>query len=125
MTPHDHSVFVPGCYRCELGQDELLAGLLEEQEDRPSGPQWWWLSFADPDLPAGEQWLGGCFAPGADIVQAAVVAHAASCNPGGEVLGAPIDADLMARVPRADRLRLIVDVAYVDALGSTDTDDAA
>lgn len=24
MTPHDHSTFVPGCFRCELSRDEVL-----------------------------------------------------------------------------------------------------
>lgn len=23
MTPHDHTTHVPGCYRCELGRDEV------------------------------------------------------------------------------------------------------
>jgi hypothetical protein len=23
MTPHDHRVFVAGCFRCELGRDEV------------------------------------------------------------------------------------------------------
>lgn len=24
MTSHDHTTIVPGCYRCELGQDETV-----------------------------------------------------------------------------------------------------
>lgn len=26
MTPHDHRKFVPGCYRCEMGKDEMTDG---------------------------------------------------------------------------------------------------
>ncbi len=30
MTAHLHSTVVPGCYRCELGQDEYREALLEQ-----------------------------------------------------------------------------------------------
>lgn len=33
MTPHDHRVHVPGCYRCELGSIELAIGLAEERDE--------------------------------------------------------------------------------------------
>lgn len=33
MTPHDHATFVPGCYRCELGRDEVMSGLAEERDE--------------------------------------------------------------------------------------------
>lgn len=33
MTPHDHRVFVPGCFRCELGRDEYEGALVDEVEE--------------------------------------------------------------------------------------------
>jgi hypothetical protein len=33
MTPHDHTTRVPGCYRCELGQDEAMTALVEERDE--------------------------------------------------------------------------------------------
>ena len=47
---------------------------------------WYWLSFVDPDLPEGSQFLGVCIVDGDDPVEAVKVAWAAKCNPGGEVL---------------------------------------
>lgn len=46
---------------------------------------WWWLSFADPDLPKGKQFLGVCVVDADDVADALKTAHAAGCNPGGEV----------------------------------------
>lgn len=57
-----------------------------------------WLSFVDPARPEGERLLGVCIVHGADIVTAARAAHAAGCNPGGEVAGHPIDEDAAARL---------------------------
>jgi hypothetical protein len=34
MTPHDHTAFVPGCYRCELGRDELARQHEEIEAER-------------------------------------------------------------------------------------------
>ena len=46
---------------------------------------WWYLSFA------GEaRYLGACVVQGAGLVDAALNARMLRCNPGGEVLGAPI-----------------------------------
>jgi hypothetical protein len=33
MTTHDHTSYVPGCYRCELGRDEAFAGVAEERDE--------------------------------------------------------------------------------------------
>lgn len=45
----------------------------------------WWLSFADPDRPKGQQFLGLCIVEAVDEITAAKVAHALGINPGGEV----------------------------------------
>lgn len=39
MTPHNHSKFVPGCYRCELSRDEATADLIEQVEERRRDPE--------------------------------------------------------------------------------------
>jgi hypothetical protein len=47
----------------------------------------WWLSFADPDLPEGSQFLGVCVIEEEDFLSAIQHAHALKINPGGEVKG--------------------------------------
>jgi hypothetical protein len=54
----------------------------------------WWLSFADPDKPAGQQFLGACLVEAPAFVLAAFVARARGCNPGGECRGFEIPPDL-------------------------------
>ncbi len=60
---------------------------------------WHYLSFASD---AG--FLGGCIVRGDDVVEAAKEAHRLGCNPGGEVLGAPVPADLMPKDGYTGRL---------------------
>lgn len=55
----------------------------------------WWLSFVDPVVAAtippeqqrrgGRSFLGVCIVPAATTVGATIAAHAAGCNPGGQV----------------------------------------
>lgn len=47
----------------------------------------WWLSFADPKLPKGKQFLGACIVSGEDMIDAVAMAHALKINPGGQVKG--------------------------------------
>jgi hypothetical protein len=49
----------------------------------------WWLSFADPDKPPGQAFLGVAIvhAYTDSVVAAAAKAHDLGCNPGGEVVG--------------------------------------
>lgn len=47
------------------------------------GP-WWWLSFADPDLPDGRQFLGVVIMNGDTVMEAITEAHVLGVNPGGE-----------------------------------------
>ena len=35
MTPHLHSQYVPGCYRCDLGRDEMWHAFCEVAEEGP------------------------------------------------------------------------------------------
>lgn len=49
-----------------------------------------WLSFCDPALPRGQQFLGACIVDGETLLQAVQTAHTRGCNPGGEVKGVRI-----------------------------------
>ncbi len=46
---------------------------------------WFWLSFADANLPEGSQFLGGAIVQAKDARATIVVAADAGCNPGGGV----------------------------------------
>jgi hypothetical protein len=74
----------------------------------------WWLSFADPALPEGRQFLGACMVDVDDtdldeplMVRAVRAAHRLGCNPGGHVQGHPIPPDIALRVPSQWRARLL------------------
>ena len=56
---------------------------------------WMWCSFADPDLPAGQQFLGVAIVEAEDVVTAAMQAHLLGINPGGEVMGVLLPDDLL------------------------------
>ena len=58
-----------------------------------------WLSFADPSLPDGSQFLGVAIVRGVDVVSAVVSAHALNINPGGEVMCVEIPDDMLGRIP--------------------------
>lgn len=51
----------------------------------------YWLSFADPGKPEGQQFLGAVIAPCDDFIAAVAYAHAHGVNPGGECKGAQFD----------------------------------
>ena len=44
-----------------------------------------WMSFCDPDLPNGTQFLGAIVTEGIDIRDAIVRTHFLKINPGGEI----------------------------------------
>lgn len=60
----------------------------------------WWLSFADPNRPAGSQFLGVCIVFGADLKDAIVRSHMAKCNPGGSIKSVELPDDVARRVPK-------------------------
>ncbi len=49
--------------------------------------KFYWLSFCDPDLPKGTQFLGAVFTQANDFIAAVRKSHALGINPGGEVQG--------------------------------------
>lgn len=77
----------------------------------------WWLSFADPDLPRGERFLGVCIVPADNRDHAIEKAHLYGCNPGGEVLCIPIPPDLQRLLPKGFEKRLLTS-ADVDELNA-------
>lgn len=44
MTEHRHSALVPGCYRCDLGRDEVAAGFARVDFDRQPGVAYVYLT---------------------------------------------------------------------------------
>ena len=55
---------------------------------------YYYLSFCDPDLPEGQQFLGATIVKAADPVLAVAGAWSRGCNPGGEVLLVDLGVDL-------------------------------
>ena len=54
----------------------------------------WWLSFADPNLPKGTQFLGVVIIECIDIADGVAKAHSLGINPGGEVKGIEIPGEV-------------------------------
>ena len=65
---------------------------------------WWYLSFADSELPTGEQWLGACVVSAPSAEAAVMVAHLLKCNPGGEVMLHPIESSITVPLEFCERL---------------------
>ena len=82
-------------------------------------PDWWYLSFCDPLLPRGTQFLGACFCRGRDQRQAVQAAWNLGCNPGGEVISTgPIShLYIMNKVPPDYREVLLSKEVMVEQLG--------
>lgn len=67
-----------------------------------------WLSFADPNRPEGEQYLGAVIIDAPDFLTAVKLTHWMQINPGGEVVEFGCDpAKLEERVSASHRGRLL------------------
>lgn len=66
-----------------------------------------WLSFADPKKPQGEQFLGACVVEADDLKAAVIQAHVKGINPGGEVLGLRTDTRSAILIPEKWKNRLL------------------
>lgn len=73
---------------------QRLADLLADQSESV----WWWLSFADPARPTGDQFLGVAIVAAPNIVTATHIAGRLGINPGGEVAAWVIPDAHIARV---------------------------
>lgn len=60
------------------------------EKDMGQREQWWWLSFADPGKPTGEQFLGVIIVLAGGIGEATQKLWDMGINPGGEVRAYPI-----------------------------------
>lgn len=54
-----------------------------------------YFSFADGDLPTGEQFLGALFINASDIRAAVTQSHLTGLNPGGEIQTVELPADVV------------------------------
>jgi hypothetical protein len=68
---------------------------------------WFWLSFCDPKLPKGSQFLGACIVEGDDTPQAVENARKRGLNPGGEVVSVSADPATIAIMPEKWKNRLL------------------
>lgn len=77
---------------------------------------WYWLSFVDPSLQKGEQFLGVAIVRGYHIIEAVASTHRQGINPGGEVRSMRIDSAEAHLVPCAWRNVLLnrADCAKLD-----------
>jgi hypothetical protein len=75
---------------------------------------WWWLSFADPDKPEGEQFLGGLFLRGHTLPAVITESHLRGLNPGGEVQVVELPPELEVPEKWAERLLSREEVAEMD-----------
>lgn len=87
---------------------------------------WWYLSFCDPDLPKGTQFLGGCYVQAASLADAITASWEAGCNPGGEVKAVDIPIEVWAEfspVTPEDCYRLLTREELGDAVNWNDGND--
>lgn len=82
-----------------------LRQVVEKLAAEAVGPEaWWWLSFADPDRPKGEQFLGVAIVRARGLGLAITRCHQLKINPGGQVQGYEIPPDVKIVEGTADRL---------------------
>lgn len=70
----------------------------------------WWMSFADPNRPIGQQFLGVVLVDAPSFEAAFMAINAAGINPGGEIQGysnAEAPADELERLAKAPKLTLL------------------
>jgi len=71
---------------------------------------WWYLSFVDPDLPAGTRWLGAVIVIARGILGATDIASFLGINPGGEVKAKRLSNDTKdLKLPQGTKM---TDIAY-------------
>lgn len=78
----------------------------------------WWLSFCDPDKPAGSQFLGACIVEADHFSDAIATAWRRKCNPGGEVAAFECPKDKTVDPKWMNRLLSRDDIAAMDAEAS-------
>lgn len=79
----------------------VLNGLCPETAD------WWFVSFADADLPIGTQFLGNAIVQGLTFLDAVSRTNELEINPGGGVKAVEIHHRILAKIPESFRNRLL------------------
>jgi hypothetical protein len=89
--------------------EQQLGAVLGRYAELEGGEPWFYLSFADPKLPEGEQFLGGAYVRGVNEGAAVGRSHKLGINPGGEVMtfGPLADEAMAENVPEPQRERLL------------------
>ena len=105
--PDDNALtFTAIALRDQVDQNRSRDGSVSDTQP----PHFWYLSFADPEKPEGQQWLGACAVQANGFLDAVCAATLHGCNPGGQAIGwdlgdwAPVPADFMNRVLSLDDL---------------------
>lgn len=78
----------------------------------------WWLSFADPERPAGTQFLGASIVNASSFIEAVRVSHIIGINPGGEVKSVEIPDEAASKIPASfiERLLSMKEIEELDAV---------
>lgn len=99
---------MPTKEQCEANRENGLAAVMAELSswDGSSG-SWYWLSFADPNKPAGTQFNGACIVQAPSELAAVAVASARGCNPHGEVVFLPIPDSLVSEIADKWKYRVL------------------
>lgn len=95
-----------------LEREQLDTDSVKEmlKRDMSTEPNWFWLSFRDVDTNTN---LGVAIVEGGGIVEACLNAKLRECNPGGEVLGYPLDPE---HLPAEElRYRLLTEQELAEA----------
>jgi len=67
----------------------------------------WWMSFVDPDKPAGKRFLGVAIVEGRSFKEAHwMSSHVWHCNPGGEIEATDVS-EIAYKIPLEKRNRLL------------------
>ncbi len=85
---------------------------------------WWWMSFADPALPKGEQFLGASIVKANTFLLAHVETKLRRLNPGGEVKGWGLSEAVAAQIPERFKYKLLTqaEITELDTLLAVKTD---
>lgn len=70
----------------------------------PLPKTWWYMSFADPDLPKGSQFLGGAIVKAQGVATAHIEVNRLGINPGGEVMFMQVPPDVQVNEDYVNRL---------------------
>lgn len=87
-TPGDGDGPKRGCATCTEWFAQRLRFLKDQEEGEPE--QWIWMSFVDPDRPAGMKFLGVIITKARGLMTAVENTYQRGINPGGEVMTVPM-----------------------------------